>query len=79
MPDVNSHFYELRARDVGWGVPDPDWGDGPLDASKVKLVDALEDVGVKRCATSTTSATAGSIQSRSSGSSTPNQVLSIRA
>jgi pRiA4b ORF-3-like protein len=44
---TNSHLYELRARDVGWGVPDPDWGDGPLDASKAKLVDVLEDVGVK--------------------------------
>jgi hypothetical protein len=42
-----THLYELRARDVGWGVPDPDWGDGPLDASKAKLVDVLEDVGVK--------------------------------
>jgi hypothetical protein len=44
---TNSHLYELRARDVGWGVPDPDWGDGPLDASKAKLIDVLEDVGVK--------------------------------
>jgi hypothetical protein len=44
---TNSHLYELRARDVGWGVPDPDWGDGPLDASKAELVDVLEDVGVK--------------------------------
>ena len=23
---TNSHLYEIRARDVGWGVPDPDWG-----------------------------------------------------
>ncbi len=44
---TNSHLYELRACDVGWGVPDPDWGDGPLDASKAKLIDVLEDVGVK--------------------------------
>jgi hypothetical protein len=44
---TNSHLYELRARDVGWGAPDPDWADGPLDASKAKLVDVLEDVGVK--------------------------------
>jgi hypothetical protein len=44
---TNSHLYELRARDVGWGVPDPDWGDGLLDASKAKLIDALKDVGVK--------------------------------
>ena len=29
---TNSHLYEIRARDLGWGVPDPDWGEGPLDA-----------------------------------------------
>ncbi len=44
---TNSHLYEIRAREVGWGVPDPDWGDGPLDARKARLTDVLEDVGVK--------------------------------
>ena len=44
---TNSHLYEIRARDVGWGMPDPDFGDGPLDASKTRLADVLEDVGVK--------------------------------
>jgi hypothetical protein len=44
---TNSHLYEIRARDVGWGLPDPDWGDGPLDARKTRLIDVLEDVGVK--------------------------------
>jgi hypothetical protein len=43
----NSHLYEIRAGDVGWGDPDPDWRDGPLDASKARLVDAIEDVGTK--------------------------------
>jgi hypothetical protein len=43
----NSHLYEIRARDIGWGIPDQDWGDGPLDASKSRLLDMLEDVGVK--------------------------------
>jgi hypothetical protein len=43
----NSHLYEIRARDVGWGEPDPDWGDGPLDASKARLADVLEDIGTK--------------------------------
>lgn len=42
---TNSHLYEIRARDVGWGIPDPDFGDGPLDAAKARLVDVLEDVG----------------------------------
>ncbi len=44
---TNSHLYEIRARDVGWGMPDPDFGDGPLDARKARLIDVLEDVGVK--------------------------------
>ena len=44
---TNSHLYEIRARDVGWGMPDPDFGDGPLDASKAQLIDVLEDVGVR--------------------------------
>ena len=44
---TNSHLYEIRARDVGWGRPDPYFGDGPLDASKARLVDVLEDVGAR--------------------------------
>lgn len=44
---TDSHLYEIRAGDVGWGVPDPDWGEGPLDARKARLVDVLEDVGAK--------------------------------
>jgi len=44
---TDSHLYEIRARDVGWGLPDPDFGDGPLDAKKTRLVDVLEDVGTK--------------------------------
>lgn len=44
---TNSHLYEIRAKDTGWGIPDPDWGDGPLDARKARLIDVLEDVGTK--------------------------------
>lgn len=44
---TNTHFYEIRARDVGWGIPDRDWIDGPLDARKANLGDVLEDVGTK--------------------------------
>jgi hypothetical protein len=44
---TNSHLYELRAGDVGWGIPDPSWGDGPLDARKARLSDVLQDVGTK--------------------------------
>jgi hypothetical protein len=44
---TNSHFYEITARGVGWGIPDPDFGGGPVDAGKARLVDVLEDCGVK--------------------------------
>lgn len=44
---TNSHLYELRAQDVGWGIPDPDWRDGPLDARKARLADVLQDLGTK--------------------------------
>lgn len=44
---TNSHLYEIRARDVGWGLPDPDFGDGPLNAKKARLIDVLEDAGTK--------------------------------
>jgi hypothetical protein len=44
---TNSHLFEIRARDVGWGSPSPDWPDGPLDARKAKLIDVLEDAGTK--------------------------------
>lgn len=47
MGRTNSHLYEIRAKDTGWGMPDPDWGDGPLDARKARLIDVLEDVGTK--------------------------------
>jgi hypothetical protein len=44
---TNTHLYEIRARDVGWGIPDRDCRDGPLDARKAQLDDVLEDVGTK--------------------------------
>jgi len=44
---TNSHPCEIRARDVGWGLPDPDLGDGPFDAKKARPIDVLEDAGTK--------------------------------
>ena len=44
---TNSHLFELRFCDVGFGIPDPDWPDGPADARKVTLLDILEDTGAK--------------------------------
>ena len=44
---ANSHLYEIRARDTGWGEPDPDGAEDCLDASKARLADVLEDADVK--------------------------------
>ena len=44
---TDSHLWEIRARDVGWGIPDPDWPDGPLNARKATLWDVIEDSGAK--------------------------------
>ena len=46
---TNSHLWEFRARDTGWGLPDPEWdaGSGPLDARKTTLLRVLEDTGTK--------------------------------
>lgn len=44
---TNSHLYEIRARDIGWGIPDRDWNDGPLDARRATLHDVL-GVGTKK-------------------------------
>src|ERR671911_440546 len=44
---TDSHLYEIRARDVRWGVPDPDWGNGPLDARKARFFEVLEETGAK--------------------------------
>jgi hypothetical protein len=42
---TNSHLYEIRAKDVGFGIPDPAWPGGPLDARKATLFDILENRG----------------------------------
>lgn len=44
---TNSHLYEFRAGGAGWGVPDPDFGDGPLPAAKTTLFDVVEDTGAR--------------------------------
>jgi hypothetical protein len=45
---TNSHLYEILAGGVGWGMIDPDGGDGPLDARKARLIDAIEDTKTLR-------------------------------
>jgi hypothetical protein len=44
---TNSHLYEIRAKDVRFGLPNPDWPGGPLNARKARLIDVLEDAGTK--------------------------------
>jgi hypothetical protein len=44
---TDSHLYEFRIKNIGFGIPDPDWGDGPLDARKATLRSAVEDTGAK--------------------------------
>ena len=44
---TNSHLYEIRVGDVGWGKPDQSFGDGPLDAAKARLIDVIEDTGAR--------------------------------
>jgi hypothetical protein len=44
---TDSHLYEIRAKDVRWGIPDPDWDGGPLDARKATLIEALQHVETK--------------------------------
>lgn len=44
---TNSHLYEFRIDDVGFGIPDPEWCDGPLDARKATLEKVITDTGAK--------------------------------
>jgi hypothetical protein len=40
---TNSHLYEIKAGKNSWSDPSPEWGgDGPLNARKFTLLDALE-------------------------------------
>ena len=54
MPWWNDHPYEFRVRDINrryisWGIPVPEWdfADSLIDASKTTLLDVLEDTGTK--------------------------------
>ena len=48
MPWTNSHLYEIRVGEVGWGEMDPDGVfDGPLAASKATLTSVLADARKK--------------------------------
>ncbi|SIR39907.1 pRiA4b ORF-3-like protein [Rhizobium sp. RU35A] len=44
---TNSHLYEFCIKNIGFGMPNPTWGDGPLDVRKATLLSAVEDTGAK--------------------------------
>ena len=40
---TDSHLYEFRFRDVGYGIPDPVYDDNPIDARFTSLHRAIQD------------------------------------
>lgn len=46
---TDTHLWEIRARDIGWSIPDPEdsFGDPPLDARKTTLQDVIAETGAK--------------------------------
>ncbi len=45
---TDSHLWEFRAGETGWGIPDPDWDDGPANAAKATLLGVLGESGAKK-------------------------------
>ena len=78
---TNSHLYELRAGDVGWGTPypDADWSGDFLDARKARLNDILEDIGTKKLIYRYDFGDGWEHTIKSNASPTPRPVPSIRA
>lgn len=44
---TNSNLYEFQICDVGFGLSDQGWEDGPLGARKVSLLAANKETGAK--------------------------------
>lgn len=45
---TDTHLYEFRVGDAGWGVPDPDgFYDGPMDAKKMTLAKLLDHTATR--------------------------------
>ena len=45
---TDTHLYEFRVGDTGWGVPDPDgFYDGPMDAKKMTLEKLLDQTATR--------------------------------
>lgn len=46
---TNSHLFEFHAGEERWGIPDPhnDYGHQPMDASKARLCDVVQETGAR--------------------------------
>lgn len=44
---TDSHLYEFRYQDIGWGVPDHDFGTDLRDASKATLLRVLQETNAR--------------------------------
>lgn len=45
---TDTHLYEFRVGDAGWGMPDPDgFYDGPMDAKKITLEKMIDQTGTR--------------------------------
>ena len=45
---TDTHLYEFRVGDAGWGMPDPDgFYDGPMDAKKMTLEKLLDQTATR--------------------------------
>lgn len=44
---TDSHLYEFRYQDIGWGVPDPDFGSDIRDASRETLLKVLQETNAR--------------------------------
>lgn len=45
---TDTHLYEFRVGDAGWGAPDPDgFYDGPMDAKKMTLEMMIDQTGTR--------------------------------
>jgi Plasmid pRiA4b ORF-3-like protein len=45
---TNSHLWLFQARRLTWGVPDPDYPDDTIPASRTLLLDMVADIGTNR-------------------------------
>jgi hypothetical protein len=46
---TNSHLWEFRARDVGWGIPDPEWDRGSRPLARCSLIRQIGFVNLREC------------------------------